>query len=299
MRKHAPPPKASVEYLRQRLMHHTPFPDFVACKDEKDAPPPQYQNDNHKEWALVDAIGKANIAIQELKANAAAGDRLAMGALTGFIEELVQWLEDLSYRQETFLQSYARKSACWPMLVALRPQRMKEIQNHLKRLGVGTESEIATGENARWGVAKHKGQSDKGYSTATMYALAIVNTIHCNRARLPIAQILNGRELSADWQKIPQWAKDCLTLPPLTKDTASKWFAIGWQAILEKTNSHPEDVSELRVLGEHRAKKSERSGQQKKTTPRTAAVNIQDGIKKRISGALKSLAPKLPPNSPA
>lgn len=280
-----PLPKETVEHLRE-MMHHCRFPDFVAWKDKKDAPLPPYQSAAHKEQAFNEAVSHAHEAIAELKANTATCDRKAMDALVGIIGQLVDWLEEFSYRQESFVQSYARKSARWPVMASLHSQHAKWNRAYLKRLGVGTESEIATHEGKRWGIGR-----GGELSTATRYALAIEDTIQCNKLYVRHAKLwAEHEELRADWEKIPQWAKACLTLKPLTKDTAAKWFEIGWQAILEYTNDKPEDVPELRALGAYRTKHSEHTGQQKTVTPRTADVNIRAGIKERIEQALLSLA---------
>jgi len=307
-----PLPKKAVEYFRQTWMRHGSFPDIVACKDQQDTPPPKYPSDFDKERSLLKASIKVHKGLKELQTHAAAGDRLAMGMLLGHVEELVQWLEDVSYRREAFLQSYARESACWPMLVALRPKRMREIRAHLKRLGVATQSEIRADEKAQWGIARSKGQEGKGYrtsgyATATVYALAARDMIRGERDRMGFAKILSRGKpgLRAIWNRLPKWQRDCATVKPLNQDPDA-WAQIGWQALLEKTNDNPSSIPELKHIGDHRAAKYARhykknvvSNPRKreiltrtKSPDRTATYHINEGIKERFFDAVRHLARK-------
>jgi hypothetical protein len=305
--------------------YHVPFPDFMAWKDEKDASPPEHfrayrkfqlarlagqrsgagwQGRSPQEIVIGMDTSAATHAIQALRADAATGNRQAMDALVGITVELVRWLERLSHRQETFIHSYARRAAEWPMMVSLHPQRVKDIRADLKRLELGAESGLAIGK--RWGVSW-----DGTWSTATKYALTMVETIEANQ-RLLAEQERQSKAYPVcrfEWRKrlrtIPQWVKNCCKLPALSRGSAADaWFEIGWQALLEKTNGHPQDVPELCVLGKHREGKYARHYKAavagrvrnaeiltRKTSPtRTAATDIRQGIKERIYQAMQSLA---------
>ncbi|HXI83599.1 MAG TPA: hypothetical protein VNL17_05860 [Verrucomicrobiae bacterium] len=275
-------------------IRHVPFCAPIASKDEVDKAPPHYANDCDKENALIQAMSQTDRGLAELRANAAKGNRLAMGSLLRMIGDHVQWLDGLSYRKEQFLQSYARKAVEWPMMVSLRPRRMKEVAAHLERLEVGKTSAIASGRGARWGT----GWGGK-MPSATLYALVMVETIHANQWQVRFSQMVwrcRREPLKGVWEKIPRWAKDCLTLPPLSKKTSDEWFKVGWMALLEYTNGKPESIPELRVIGEHRKRHSVQTGQQRAITPRTAEVNIRNGISERIRDAMRSLARELPQN---
>jgi hypothetical protein len=265
-------------------MHHIPW---VMEKSEhtKDKAPPKYPDAKAKEKALINAVGNAE-GIEELQANAAAGDEDAMRMLVTFLHEVVDWLTGVSCRQPELVAKIASQRFAWPVLLARHPGFARETNGFLKRIQLGEACPYYSKSN-QWGI----GWGGK-ISVATLWAEGIHATIEANRSHLRIAKRLGrNNELKAEWKKIPQWAKDCLTLKPLTRDTAPQWFEVGWQAILDETNGKPESVPELRALGEHRAQHSEHSGQQKRTTPRTAAVNIRARIKERIAQALHGLAP--------
>jgi len=223
---------------------------------------------------------KAGFYLSLLHEYAVEGDVEALSELSDMIETVVGRLNGL---KPEFVRQVARKRVLWPVLAGQHPLQIEAVSKALTALQVGEETEWK--KQARWGVGW-----GGGLSVASREAICLVGLLKAN-ARL-------GRVVTkADWRNWPQWAKACCTLPTLTKDTAANWFEIGWQAILEETNSRPEDVPELRALGEYRAKHSERAGQQKRATPRTAAVNIRARIKERIAQALHSLA--LSGNTPA
>lgn len=267
-------------------------------QDVKDKAPPQYASTEAKRGSLIKAALELRRVIGELQANAAAGDELAMKMLVTFLLEAVDWLGGVSHRQPELVRQIARQRFHWPMLWAQHSQVVKDCRGYAKRIQLKEgEPPYSKGE---WG----KGWGGK-WSTATLWAIGIRATIEANKVQVHLARLLSQQaDLKTEWKAIPQWAKDCLKLRPLTKDTAPKWFEVGWLAILEHTKGHPEDVPELRALGEHRAGKYARryvkaqAGRtraeilHRKESPKaTAAADARSRIKERIAQALQSLAP--------
>jgi len=219
---------------------------------------------------------KAGFYLSLLHEFAVEGDAAALGELSEMLGDAIQHLNDLP---PEFVRQVSRHRMHWPVLAGQHPLQNKGVQRELAALQVGEATEWR--KHARWGV----GWGGR-MNTASKEAICLVGLLQANAAR--------GREVSkiskADWQNWPRWAKACRTLPPLAKDTADKWFAVGWQAILDETNGRPETIPALFEIGSHRAEHSKRTGQQNKTTPRTAAANIREGIKERIRQAIHSMA---------
>ena len=269
-----------------KWIRHSPF-QIVHSNDVKDEIPPSYANANDAQMAWINAAVKIDQGVRELQAIAAAGNEDALGALVARLHDAISWLYGFPYRQPELVRKIARQKFDWPVLLANHSQVAKDNQEYIARIQLGEDCPYYS-KSQRWGIGKWEGK----WSTATIWAMKIQETIEANKGCMVFATPFVSRpEYKQWWDAIPQWAKDCATLPPLTNDTAAKWFKVGWVAILEYSNGKPEDVPELAALGAHRAKKSERSGQQKRATPRTEAANIRDGIKERIADALQSLAP--------
>jgi len=253
----------------------------------KDPPPPTYANEKKRQGEIHEAISKILQGFGVLKANAAVGDLQATKILVGLLHDYTDWLEGFSYRKLKLLRSVARAASQWPVTAGLHPLRQREIAKLLKRLGVGAHSDIIATERATWGTGKAKGQ-EKKMSIASIYAIAIRETI------LHVQRMLPHRSLVQ--KPIPPWALDCEKLPPLSKRSADKWLAVGWQAILQDTSGHPERHRELSQLGEYRKnhyarEQWKRAGRKNIITPpKTQNADLCSGIKERLKRALRSLA---------
>lgn len=274
-----------------KWIRHSPL-QMVRSTDVKDKLPPTYANAEAAQMAWIDAACKIEQGFTELQANAAAGNSDALGALVQQLHDAADWLCGFSYRQTELVRQIARRRFQWPVLWVRHPQFEKSQREYLTEIQLGEEDPYHSKSKA-WG----KGWGGK-FSVATIWAMEIQATIEENKSLMVHATPFASRpEYKPWWDAIPQWAKDCATLRPLSKETAAKWFAIGWQAILEHTNDKPEGVAELQKLGENRKKHSEHTGQQKRATANTSDVNIRARIKERIGQALHSLAPS--GNTPA
>ena len=81
--------------------------------------------------------------------------------------------------------------------------------------------------------------------------------------------------------------KAAYELPPLTKQTASRWMKrVGWPLILDLTKGAPEKNDKFRHLGVHRARHTRTA----KGGSKTELSNIHDGIKKAVTQALTDMA---------
>jgi hypothetical protein len=84
--------------------------------------------------------------------------------------------------------------------------------------------------------------------------------------------------------------KQIMSLPPLNSACADDWANAIWEMILVTYDRKPENDPELHKIGKYRERHSEYIEQQKKTTPQTCNSNVRDGIKERISKAVRALA---------
>jgi hypothetical protein len=261
----------------------------------------------HKDW-----LSKINAYVDEeahnlgyakatLLSAAARGHTVAMEEILRDLEDTINGLDLLADRNPDFVRSFARKRKFWPVLGNHHPVLLKMIKNRFKALEVASECGWEPG--MKWGI----GWGGK-ISLATLYAIRIKDILERNAAngRLNTGNKAIAEEKAA-WRKWPQWARDCLTLPSLTKQTARLWLEVGWQGILEATGNKPEYGPGLILLAEEsRAGKYARrysksvAGRvksaevlhRKVSPPDTALADIRARIKERIGQALVSLAPR-------
>jgi hypothetical protein len=293
-----------------REIEHEPFAVPIPAKDLPEPKPPAYRTEKERKFGIVLASVSAREALNNLQALASSGDKEARDSLLELLCSAVGKLETFTYQHPELAREKARVLPLWPVCVSLHPLVMKDTRALLKRLEVGTASEIRHSAGARWGIGW-----GGVVSTATVWAGAIVETIRRNRTRMESVkrcyQQLRKRwpkETAAKWRKIPQWAKKCRTLPPLSKATAPQWFEIGWQVILEHTNGKPEDVPELAALvestraGKYACRYAKTAGRvrsaeilhRKESRKRTADADARDRIKGRIFDALHNMARGFP-----
>jgi hypothetical protein len=218
----------------------------------------------------------------------------------------------LNRADEEVLIALAKKRSDWPCLVTLKdlksPRVIKRLEEwdslkiRLERLGLGAEAPL------------------KNLSSVMPNRLArsMVATIEDNQ------RALRGRQRALEIKEsdpvkfdtgfeilpFPDWAEKCGTLPALTEEGASKrWFEIGWEALLEATEGHPEQFRELWRIGKYRKDAYQQSvptqrtagraetprhirpkGAKERSTERSNAANIRDGIKSKIRRAFMRLA---------
>jgi hypothetical protein len=262
------------------------WPQPAGTAEVKGAESPRFANPENKTRVILDASYSAGKWLRDLRLQVGDGNTSATLWFVALLTENVAWLESYSVCDKGNLKAIASLAQVWPVLMARCSRRTKAADEYLKRIGLGTNAQISSSN--KYGTSWH----NEG-AVATHYARGIRMAVH-NARNFFLHQgylAANGPLSRVAWERVPQWIKDAGTLSPLTKESAPRWFEIGWQVLVEKHNGHPDNDPLLSKLGEYRKRHSEHIGQQKAVTPATAAANICDGIKSRLLTALVSLAP--------
>ena len=227
------------------------------------------------------------LAAQELFHRTDKGNQEAADSLVQLGIYIAGIVEEQSIKHLEVFKYIAERQPVWPALVTPTPHNSQYIKQRMKILGLALKSEFAMHSKARWSPA----------NIATWNAMSIIGTIRANQEWKEVRQtFITKNKKSPIPVKIiepPAWVKKCWALSPLTKQTAKEWFNVGWDALMEATEGHPERDPELRPLGIYRARHSVYEGAQKKETPGTVEANIRDGIKARLLEAVTSLSQKV------
>jgi hypothetical protein len=188
----------------------------------------------------------AQNAVNALKDRALAGDANAAEGLAFIASITAKQLEDLANTRPALFENFVSGCSAWPVLFSLHPGRASQCRDLLRRLGVGTRSEIEASSRAGWHPKVE----------ANRYALALRDTLTANAilvTQLETAlRALRGNaeakaKVKAILRNFPSWARECPKLPPLSKATASDWWKLGKQA-LQETFPDPQKVEPLRRL---------------------------------------------------
>jgi len=232
-------------------------------------------------------------------------DPVAARRLFRLIYDTVRWI-NFETTRSGLVERLAPESVSWPVLLNPDPKSFAEAKEYVTRLKVGATSGYSIGPRTRW--SQTKGGK---LPVATQCALDIHRILENNRHQLDLAAAAEKNGGRFDYSQLPQWAKECATLLPLTKATADKWFELGWKAVMEATDGHPEKNQTLRPLGLYREKhylqnkrRRWKAGQRvmgssisrpdyvnsAANPARTKEDDILDGIKARLRTALKNMA---------
>jgi hypothetical protein len=175
------------------------------------------------------------------------GDEKALRLLTDIAKGVVQGLEDIARRQPQLLRPFARKSSLWPSFIG-RKRKALAISHkaRLRELQIG---------------------ADNPYRGNWQYeSPATVTAIYMHR-----------------WLNINQRA---LRLPaPNQAGAASKWFDIGWRALLVRTDGHPEKDNFLKQLGQRGLERIAARYKEGKLPRQSEAVNRRAEIRRRVKQA--------------
>jgi hypothetical protein len=241
---------------------------------------------------LAEQIQKA---IDELAARAAAGEADAVEPLYELAVSATTQLGNLARRAPELVRPIAVGWPVFPVVSSPKDERTRSAKKLLASLGVANGLGREYSPKSRWSLE----------NTPTQYAVAMQFTIHFNRRLFQ----LQRSELSADEREqldretarfpgvyrraivFPAWVERAARLPEFNRDSAAEWFEVGWLALMEKTDNHPENVKELRLLGQYRAKHTSTA----KRGSKTEASNIRDGIKEKIKRAMVTVAPESSP----
>ena len=240
-----------------------------------------------KKMDLYDLHLRCKLSAKELSHRIDNGNREAADSLVQLGIYIAGILEEQSVKHLEIFKFIAELQPVWPALVAPTPHNSQYVKKRMKMLGLASKSDFSMHPQARWSPS----------NIATWNAISIIGTIRANQEWKKIRQTLitenRNSPIPIKFTAPPAWVKKCWELPPLTKRTAKEWFNVGWDALMEVTDGHPEHDSELRPLGLYRTRHSVYVGAQKIETPGTVEANIRDGIKARLLEAVTSLSQKV------
>src|SRR5208283_773234 len=177
-------------------------------------------------------------AVDELAFRAAAGERDALEPLYELAVSTTTHLVNLAKRTPEVLQPIARGWPVFPVLSSPKEERTGSTKKLLASLGVANGLGREYSPKSRWSLE----------NPATQYAVAMVYTIHSNIDLVTAQRTVSPQRLEKEVARFPQlyrraaafpeWVERAVGLPEFNKSSASKWFEVGWLALMEMTNSH-------------------------------------------------------------
>jgi hypothetical protein len=205
---------------------------------------------------------------------------------------------------DEYLHEIARTRTDWPCLVTLKDlakPRIKKRQDESCVLRDWLKS-IQLGEACP--------ARDSSNVETNRLAKLMIDTIEENKLRLlQLNEALKLKESDpAEFNRrfklydFPEWALKCESLRPLKEGAWKEWFEVGWEALLDATQRHPENYKDLRLIGNYREKVYERKKKKYEVKPRRARENskrrdttktknsdIRAGIKQKIRESFRRL----------
>lgn len=175
------------------------------------------------------------------------GDEKALRLLIDIAKGAVQGLEDITRRQPDLLRPFARRCSLWPSFIGKKRKALVIL--HKARL-----RELQIGE-------------DTPYRGNWQYeSPATAKAIYMHR-----------------WLCLYQRT---LCLPASNEPgAASKWFDVGWRALLVRTDGHPEKDNFLKQLGQRRLNRTAPRYKGGKLPKQSEAVNRRAEIRRRVKQA--------------
>jgi hypothetical protein len=199
--------------------------------------------------------------------------------------------------QDEYLQEIAQTRLDWPCFVTLKDlakPRIKKRQDEscvlrdwLKSIQLGEACPVKDLSNVE----------------TNRLARSMIDSIEENRRRL--AQRNEALKLKksdlAEFNRrfklyvFPAWALKCGSLRPLKEGAWKEWFEVGWEALLDVTQGHPETYKDLRRIGQYREKVYERKRRiglknaKRRDTTKTRNSLIRDGIRWKVRAAFRRI----------
>lgn len=231
-------------------------------------------------------------AIDQLSFRAVMGDEDALEHLYKVATQGTNHLVKLAERKPELFHTFVRNWPVFPMLVSPKDEpkmvnkRVNKRRELLDRLGVAANLGKTFSNKSRSSLV----------NLATRYAAAMHYTVKWNQALLRLQARPDKRaafdsyrktwpDLYVEVPELPLWVLECENIADFGKATWKQWFTIGWQAVMHKSDGHPERDRELRTLGLHRKKHHATA----KPGSKTEAADIRDGIKARLKQAMRSI----------
>lgn len=174
---------------------------------------------------------------------ALAGRPGAAGTLAFVLREAVGRLNHLEPKNTATMKEVAKSEIYWPVNFSPNTFLSTDTKELEGRLAIGTDYFLKT---KKWG-QKGQGKSLQFNKPKNRLVLRMIETLMANRNKYGA--------LGSNDPKVPSWVHCCRELPPLSIPNAEAWRDVGWKAILEAYDDHPERDKELRKIGLNRERR--------------------------------------------
>jgi hypothetical protein len=175
------------------------------------------------------------------------GDRKALRLLIDLAKGAVQGLDNIADRQPHLLRPFARKSSLWPSFIGKKAKALASWHRmRLRELQIGADNPYG----GNWQVD----------SPATQTAIVMHRWLLLNQSVL----------------RLPD---------PNKAGAATKWFDVGWRALLVRTDGHPEKDNFLKQLGQRNLSRTAARYKGGKLPVQTEMVNRRAEIRRRVRQA--------------
>ena len=174
-------------------------------------------------------------------------DEKALRLLIDIAKNAVQGLEGITRRQPHLLRPFARKSSLWPSFIGRKRKALATLhKERLRELQIGADNPY----HGNW----------QYESPATATAIYMHSWLLRHQS--------------------------VLLLPAFNEPgAASRWFRVGWRALLVRTDGHPEKDNFLKQLGQRKLKRTAARYKGGRLPPQSEAVNRRAEIRRRLKQA--------------
>jgi hypothetical protein len=210
----------------------------------------------------------------------------AAGALVNSLREAVDRLNYHATQDQEPYKKVAQSEISWPVMYSPSYSFATDTKALQARLRVGDDYFLM--------VMGHGSTKKKPYdfeAPTNKLVLRIIETLQANRYPVRPKDAKGG---TLEGSNVPEWVKKCRGLKPLRRETVDDWAEIGWEAVCDAYDGHPEDETkgnhEIRKIGLHRKDRGK--------LPGSDSVYVRQGMKEEIKEALKKLARPDPQSQP-
>jgi len=170
----------------------------------------------------------------------------------------------------------ATGSLDWPVLYSPNSTLVQDVDKIQEALNIGKGLSLYN--------IKGKGTKQKSLnfrSPSNFLASQLVVALDHNR------RYLSNKSSRPD-EKLPKWITDCGSLPLFCEATVPQWLEVGWEAIMETSGGHPEDLKDLKQYGKTRGTRSSKAKRRGDPSPQA----VPNEIKNKLKQALYRIAPR-------
>lgn len=200
----------------------------------------------------VTTIHQSESLIESLRAElsklAHEGSAEAAESLARLARDATADLSSLGRDRCELVRQFSPEWPVWPVLYDGRPDTLDTIQGEFAKLLIGTQA-----------AQRHHRPSDQPSDDqpfrheVAKYAQRIGRVLLILKANEHELRIAFGRRPGS----CPDWLRELIWLPPLTKDTAADWFNVGWKILSEGSGGNVSSILELAPVGASNAKFAE------------------------------------------